>query len=129
MKLNSAVQDNEKAQKERAKMSIDKEATERIIKNALGSQIKEDEAKNRQKLKSKRNMMSSSDDENSEQEENEGDLKGKNRKSVPKVAKKLPQSKPISKQKGSGASRKDMHGATVVPIAAHLKYKKLLEKK
>lgn len=39
--------------------------------------------------------------------------------------------KVISKQpiKGNLASRKDMHGATVVPVAAHLKYKKLLEKK
>ena len=69
-------------------------------------------------------MMSSSEDENSDQE-----ASGKNKKPAPKVAKKLSQSKPISKQKGSGASRKDMHGATVVPIAAHLKYKKLLEKK
>ena len=74
-------------------------------------------------------MMSSSDDEHSEQEENEGNMKGKNKKQALKVAKKLSQSKPISKQKGSGASRKDMHGATVVPVAAHLKYKKLLEKK
>ena len=48
-----------------------------------------------------------------------------------KVVKKLPSSKVITKinSKGAGASRKDMHGATVVPIAAHLKYKKLLEKK
>ena len=53
--------------------------------------------------------------------------------------KKLSKSKVISKistssskKKSSttgGASRKDMHGATVVPLAAHLKYKKLLEKK
>ena len=42
-------------------------------------------------------MMSSSEDENSDKEENEGDLKGKNKKTAPKVAKKLSQSKPISK--------------------------------
>ncbi len=37
MKLNTAVKENEKSDKSEMKMRIDKEATERIVKNALGS--------------------------------------------------------------------------------------------
>ena len=45
MKLNSAVADKEKREKDARKLTIDKAATERIIKNTLGSQIREDEKK------------------------------------------------------------------------------------
>ena len=117
-------------------MRIDKEATERIIKNALGSQLKEDQ----QKLKStKKNMMSDSESSDSESEE-EGEMKKKSSSSAKVDQKKAPpkklarSTKYISKDLKSvsskkTASRKDMHGATVVPIAAHLKYKELLSKK
>ena len=39
VKLRQAVQDIEKAEKAESRMKIDKEATERIIKNALGAQL------------------------------------------------------------------------------------------
>ena len=74
-------------------------------------------------------------DSDGDDNDNEGDNQTKP-KSLKKGTAKLPKSKVISKissskskPSGSGASRKDMHGATVVPVAAHLKYKKLLEKK
>jgi len=43
VKLRQAVQDIEKAEKAESRMKIDKEATERIIRNALGTQLKDDE--------------------------------------------------------------------------------------
>ncbi len=39
VKLRQSVQDIEKAEKEESRMKMDKEATERIIKNALGAQL------------------------------------------------------------------------------------------
>lgn len=53
----------------------------------------------------------------------EEDPKPKERKST----KTFETAKPISKTKG--AASKSMHGATVVPEAAFLKHKKLLEKR
>ena len=105
-------------------MRLDKESTDRMIRNALGSQqILEDEKK--LKIKANRNLMSSDSDE-------EDDKRKASKETVKLASSKLAKSKAISKSKISsskGASGRDMHGATVVPIAAHLKYKKLLEKK
>ena len=42
MKLNTAINENEKSEKSDIKMRIDKEATQRIVKNALGAQIEAD---------------------------------------------------------------------------------------
>ena len=41
----SPLAQNEKSEKESTRMRLDKEATERIVKNALGSQLKEDQMK------------------------------------------------------------------------------------
>ena len=125
MKLNTAIKENEKSDKDCAKMRIDKEATERIVKNALGSQVDEDERSRQKKAASskkstKKNMLSDSESDSEEQ--------AKEKKSV----KKLSSSKTISKPSRNGGglvASQGMHGATVVPIAAHLKYKKLLDKK
>ena len=65
-------------------------------------------------------MSSSSDDEKPAEA---GDTK-----KVAKLAKSKGISKPEKKAKPL-ASRKDMHGATVVPVAAHLQFRKLLDKK
>lgn len=85
--------------------------------------------------------MSDSDGEDNNEGDEQTSSKPKSSKkgtSAVQPSAKLPKSKVISKISsgsskskpiGSGASRKDMHGATVVPVAAHLKYKKLLEKK
>ena len=111
-------------------MTIDKEATQRIVKNSLGAQqIKADNDAMR-----KRNLMSSSDSEDSADDggysKSQKD-KSKDKSSSSKLAKSKAISKPLKtdKNQSNKASRKDMHGATVVPLAAHLKYKKLLEKK
>ena len=73
-------------------------------------------------------MSSDSDEDN-----NQGAKKKASKETVKLgSSSKLSKSKAISKSKTTsttGASRKEMHGATIVPIAAHLKYKKLLEKK
>ena len=70
VKLNEAVKEQDKTQAETARMRIDKEATERIVRNALGSQqIREDEKKRNKRLG--KNLMSDSDGEDN----NEGDEK------------------------------------------------------
>jgi len=73
MKLNTAIKESEKSEKDCAKMRIDKEATERIVKNALGSQIDEDERSRLKKAASskktaKRNMLSDSEESDSEEQ-------------------------------------------------------------
>ena len=72
--------------------------------------------------------MLSSQSESSEEEHQKPE---KGSSSIKDKSVKKQTAKVISKQpkKANLASRKDMHGATVVPVAAHLKYKKLLEKK
>ena len=50
----------EKREQEAKRISIDKEATERIIKNTLGEQIKRDEEKRRKQGKKKTMLVSSS---------------------------------------------------------------------
>ena len=106
MKLNSAMAEQEKMQNEVKRVTIDKAATERIINNTLGAQIRADEKK-RQGAK---NMLSSDSEDDKE----------KDKKKVKRHAPKLI-SKPEKSSKG--ASRKEMHGATVVPVAAHIKYR------
>ena len=84
--------------------------------------------------------MSDSESSDPDSEEEEGEMKKKGSSNTKGDQKKAPpkklakSTKYISKDLKSGsskkiASRKDMHGATVVPIAAHLKYKELLSKK
>lgn len=70
LKLNEAVQEKDKVSKEQARMRIDKEATERIVRNALGSQqLREDELKQKQRSqkassgKANRNLLSSDSDD------------------------------------------------------------------
>ena len=107
-------------------MKLDKEATARMIKNALGNeQLQEDERKRHEQ--NKRNMLSDSEDEDDDATRKGRKINTEKSSNV----KKLGQSKPIQKfaKKEGTASRKEMHGATIVPQAAHLKYKKLLEKK
>ena len=129
MKLNEAVQAQQKAQNDAQKMRLDKEATERIVRNALGSQIKEDEERNRQRRQTTgtKGYLSSSSD--SDESDGKKQAQVKETKKVAKFAKSKAISKPEKRGKQGLASRKDMHGATVVPVAAHLKYRQLLEKK
>jgi len=68
MKLNSAVEKAGKAQQEGSRLRIDKEATERIVRNALGSQIKQDEVAERSRHRAKKNLLSDSEDSQSANE-------------------------------------------------------------
>ena len=61
-------------------MRIDKEATQRIVKNALGSQLREDDQKRRM-----RNLMSSDSEEAAPEDKPTKDSKDKT-KSVQKLA-------------------------------------------
>ena len=87
MKLNDAVKQRDANQVEQARIKVDKEATQRIVRNALGSQIEQDEAKRN----TKKNLMSDS--------ESDDDNAAKPGKSGKKTQEKLPASKGISKQK------------------------------
>ena len=83
IKLRQAEQEKADAEKAESRVKIDKEATERIVKNALGArQLREDE---QMRAASQRNLMSSSDEDS---DINESQAKAKK---VPgKSVKKLP---------------------------------------
>ena len=89
VKLNQALAQNEKSEKESTRMRLDKEATERIVKNALGSQLKEDQMKQKKANSTKRNMMSDSEesDDNAKEDDDEqaDDMKKKGTKSKEKA--------------------------------------------
>ena len=55
-------------------MRLDKEATQRIVKNALGSQLRDDEIKNKAKSKGK-NWLSSDSENDDEDEAVSGQMK------------------------------------------------------
>ena len=130
MKLDQAVKTRDGREKEGERNRIDKEVTARIIKHALGSQIEDDKIRSEQiveteRARKKKNYLSSSDSESSSSE-SEGNKK---KKKVSKLPKSKTIKKPLPVEKTKKHTGAVMHGATVVPEAAHVKFKKLLEKK
>ena len=97
-KLQDALKTQSSTNVEQAQMKIDKEATERMIRHALGSQIEQDRLNEERRAERKKQM----DD--------------------------LYKVKKTSTMISKPASKKEMHGATVVPEPAFLKHKKLLKK-
>ena len=123
MKLQDALKEKDRANSTRNERSrLDKEATERMIKHAIGSQAEQDRI-NRAK---KHGYIVKTKQSDSESDSESSKSNSSKKVEVEKVARSKAIKKPDHKAKKSQVS---MHGATVVPEAAFLRNKKLLEKK